>query len=165
MRSTVLVIALICVAATASFAAEPPCPGHEIPYEFVLERPAPYLDPEDQDAVVIRNEKQWCEFWGWDKPCDTAGIDFSNEVALAVYLPQVPACDTRDLTEVCGAGGRHLRVVVDVVVNRPCLVPAFIPSHWYVVTVDKPVASACTEYIWTFNVQGEPPYTQSYGCE
>ena len=90
--------------------------------------------------------------------------DFRNEVALAVYMPDW-ACDRADLIELCSAGGRHLRVVVDVVASRPCLLPVVIPPRWYVIRVDKPVATACTEYIWTFNVQGEPPYTQTYGCE
>jgi hypothetical protein len=43
--------------------------------------------------------------------------------------------------------------------------PVVIPPVWDVIEVDKPVATACTEYIWTFNVAGEPPYTQTYGCE
>jgi hypothetical protein len=164
MRKAAFVVVSLSVLATVAHAQTSPCAGSEVPYDTVLQRPAPDLDLEDQDAVVIRNERQWCEFWGWSKPCDTYGIDFRNEVALAVYMPDW-ACDRADLTELCSAGGRHLRVVVDVVASRPCLLPVVIPPRWYVIRVDKPVATACTEYIWTFNVQGEPPYTQTYGCE
>ncbi len=164
MRKAAFVVVSLSVLATVAHAQTSPCAGSEVPYDTVLQRPAPDLDLEDQDAVVIRNERQWCEFWGWSKPCDTYGIDFSNEVALAVYMPDW-ACDRADLTELCSAGGRHLRVVVDVVASRPCLLPVVIPPRWYVIEVDKPVATACTEYIWTFNVAGEPPYTQTYGCE
>ena len=163
MRKAAFVVVLLNVLVTVAHAQTSPCAGSEVPYDTVLQRPAPDLDLEDQDAVVIRNERQWCEFWGWSKPCDTYGIDFSNEVALAVYVPQ-GTCSMGDLTELCSAGGRHLRVVVDVVAYIPCL-PVVIPPVWDVIEVDKPVATACTEYIWTFNYGGRPPYTQTYGCE
>jgi len=163
MRKVAFVVVSLCVFVTVAHAQTSPCTGSEVPYDTVLQRPAPYLDMEDQDAVVVRNEQQWCKFWGWSKPCDTYGIDFSNEVALAVYMPQ-GTCGMGDLTELCSAGGRHLRVVVNVVAYNPCL-PVITPPQWYVIEVDKPVATVCTEYIWTFNDEVEPLYTQTYGCE
>ena len=99
--------------------------------------------------LVIRNERQWCEFWGQahgirtEPPrCDRSLVDFRHEVVIASAITGPSGCYTIDIThiEAVQRGRGALRVFTrDTVPGPNCICTLSLVFRVKAVVVSKPV--------------------------
>lgn len=124
----------------------------------------------EEEYLVIDNEADWCAVWDiiyarqYPKPaCDTAGIDFDNEVALVAAIGQYNnTCHSGRIVCVRKPGrSSNLQVIVEhLKPGNGCVCGQAIVYPVHVVKVDKPVSNA--NFITTTNTYncfqlGDPP--------
>ena len=111
-----------------------------------------YDGPTD---LVIRNERQWCDFWEKahairtePPPCDLSLVDFRREAVIATAVAGSNGCVRTDITHIetrrghRARGGRRggLRVFVrDAFPGRNCLCTLSFVFPVQAVVVSKPV--------------------------
>ena len=104
-----------------------------------------YDGPSD---LVIRNPRQWCEFWNQthgtqtDPPsCDLSLVDFQYEVVIASAIAGGNGCYRIDITRIeAGPGRGALRVFArDTVPDRHCICTQSLVFRVQAVVVSKPV--------------------------
>lgn len=129
--------------------------GDDVAFEeiFVGDFGLFYDGPTD---LVIRNERQWCEFWeqahgrrAEPPPCDLSLVDFRHEVVIASSMPGSNGCVGIGIANIeSGRGHRRglgrrrggLRVFVrDIVPGRNCLCTQSFVFPVRAVVVSKPV--------------------------
>lgn len=124
------------------------CSGDAVAFEEVLfGNFRPFYDgPTD---LVIRNERQWCEFWKQahgnrtgPPRCDRSLVDFRHEVVIASALAGSNGCYTIDIIRIeAGQRGRGaLRVFArDTVPGPHCICTLSLVFRVKAVVVSKPV--------------------------
>ena len=104
-----------------------------------------YDGPSD---LVIRNQRQWCEFWEQahdtraDPPsCDLSLLDFRHEVVIASAIAGGNGCYRIDITGIEAEPGRgELRVFArDTVPDRHCICTQAMVFRVQAVVVSRPV--------------------------
>jgi len=104
-----------------------------------------YDGPTD---LVIRNERQWCEFWEQahgvrtePPPCDLSVVDFRHEAVIASAFAGSNGCISIDITHIEARHGRgDLSVFTrDTVPGRSCLCTLSFVFPVHAVVVSKPV--------------------------
>lgn len=129
-------------------AGDPAC-RDDVPFDRVLSASATPFEFQEPGDLVIRTEKQWCEFWARTHgtravplPCDLGVADFRHEVILATAIGSRPnGCFGVAISCIETSRGRGaLRVFIrDREPGSSCICTQALISPVHAVVVDKPV--------------------------
>ena len=117
----------------------------DIPFVPVLYKSG-YSLFDEEDFFVIESEDDWCDFWFLLYPgqseCDTSGIDFENEAAIAVALGELPnTCYSAEIVCIYNWPYKDKeRTVVEFVEVQPapaCICGQMIVQPVHVVKIKK----------------------------
>lgn len=151
-RLLVLLVASLLLMGVST--AEDCAGGGEVEFEELLfggpshrQFPSSYNGPTD---LVIRNERQWCQFWELahgnrtdPPPCDTSLVDFRREAVIATARAGSNGCVTVDLVglEASEQYGRFLltALVRDTGPGRGCICSAAFVFRVKAYVVSEPM--------------------------
>jgi hypothetical protein len=145
MRIHVLV-GLATLAMAGPSASDPACRDN-LPFHSIFASNALNLEFPEPEDLVIRTEKQWCEFWARahsagtsPPPCDLGLADFQSEAVVATAIGnRGSGCFGVSISCIETSRGA-LRVLIRERVPGPgCICTQSLVSPVHAVVVDKPV--------------------------
>ena len=143
-----ILVGLTALAMAGPSASDPACRDN-LPFHSIFTSNALNLEFPEPEDLVIRTEKQWCEFWARahsartkPPPCDLGVADFRYEAIVATAIgSRSNGCFGVAVSCIETSRGRGaLRVFVRERVPGPrCICTLSLVSPVHAVVVDKPI--------------------------
>ncbi len=143
-----ILVGLTALAMARPSASDPACRDN-LPFHSIFTSNALNLEFPEPEDLVIRTEKQWCEFWARaysagtnPPPCDLGVADFQSEAIVAAAIGnRGNGCFGVSISCIESSLGRGaLRVLIRERVPGPgCICTQSLVSPVHAVVVDKPV--------------------------